>query len=100
MTWLLFFHCQSLKEDMGKKRQMLEQLNEMAQDLAQLLNNKKALKKIDSNLEELTQRWDNLVQKLEDYSNQVPSKHYFLFMFWLGLHLDMNVVLLLIAFVI
>ncbi|XP_060548244.1 utrophin isoform X1 [Pantherophis guttatus] len=63
----------SLKEDMGKKRQMLEQLNEMAQDLAQLLNNKKALKKIDSNLEELTQRWDNLVQKLEDYSNQVTE---------------------------
>uniref|UniRef100_A0A670YZV5 Utrophin n=1 Tax=Pseudonaja textilis TaxID=8673 RepID=A0A670YZV5_PSETE len=63
----------SLKEDMGKKRQMLEQLNEMAHDLAQLLNNKKALKKIDSNLEELTQRWDNLVQKLEDYSNQVTE---------------------------
>ncbi|KAG8123766.1 hypothetical protein E2320_019129 [Naja naja] len=63
----------SLKEDMGKKHQMLEQLNEMAQDLAQLLNNKKALKKIDSNLEELTQRWDNLVQKLEDYSNQVTE---------------------------
>ncbi|KAM3851338.1 utrophin isoform 2-T2 [Vipera latastei] len=63
----------SLKEDMGKKRQMLEQLNEMTQDLAQLLNNKKALKKIDSNLEELAQRWDNLVQKLEDHSNQVTE---------------------------
>uniref|UniRef100_A0A670Z167 Utrophin n=1 Tax=Pseudonaja textilis TaxID=8673 RepID=A0A670Z167_PSETE len=88
----------SLKEDMGKKRQMLEQLNEMAHDLAQLLNNKKALKKIDSNLEELTQRWDNLVQKLEDYSNQVLSKYYLLFLFWLGLHLDMNVVLPLITF--
>lgn len=84
MTWLLLFHCQSLKEDMGKKRQMLEQLNEMTQDLAQLLNNKKALKKIDSNLEELAQRWDNLVQKLEDYSNQVPSKYHLLFVFRMG----------------
>ncbi|XP_072851849.2 utrophin isoform X2 [Pogona vitticeps] len=62
-----------LKEDMGIKRQTLEQLNEMAQDVTQLLNSKKALKKIDSDLEELTQRWDSLVQKLEDYSNQVTQ---------------------------
>uniref|UniRef100_A0A803T4F6 Calponin-homology (CH) domain-containing protein n=1 Tax=Anolis carolinensis TaxID=28377 RepID=A0A803T4F6_ANOCA len=61
-----------LKEDMGMKRQTLEQVNEVAQDVTQLLNNKKALKNIDSDLEELTQRWDSLVQKLEDYSNQVP----------------------------
>lgn len=67
-----FVNHQILKEDMGMKRQILEQLNEMAQDVAQLLNSKKALKKIDSDLEELTQRWDSLVQKLEDYSNQVP----------------------------
>ncbi|XP_053146646.1 utrophin isoform X4 [Hemicordylus capensis] len=62
-----------LKEDMGMKRQTLNQLNEIAQDVAQLLNNKKATKKIDSDLEELTQRWDSLVQKLEDYSNQVTQ---------------------------
>ncbi|XP_042312754.1 utrophin [Sceloporus undulatus] len=62
-----------LKEDMGMKRQTLEQLNEVAQDVTQLLNNKKALKKIDSDLEELTQRWDSVVQKLEDYSNQVAQ---------------------------
>nr|XP_016854217.1 PREDICTED: utrophin isoform X4 [Anolis carolinensis] len=62
-----------LKEDMGMKRQTLEQVNEVAQDVTQLLNNKKALKNIDSDLEELTQRWDSLVQKLEDYSNQVAQ---------------------------
>uniref|UniRef100_A0A8D2JK05 Utrophin n=1 Tax=Varanus komodoensis TaxID=61221 RepID=A0A8D2JK05_VARKO len=60
-----------LKEDMGMKRQTLEQLNEVAHDVAQLLNNEQVLKKIDSDLDELTQRWDRLVQKLEDYSNQV-----------------------------
>uniref|UniRef100_A0A452I4U5 Calponin-homology (CH) domain-containing protein n=1 Tax=Gopherus agassizii TaxID=38772 RepID=A0A452I4U5_9SAUR len=64
-----------LKEDMGMKRQMLDQLSEVGQDVAQLLGNNRASKKIDSDLEELTQRWDSLVQKLEDFSNQV-SKQY------------------------
>uniref|UniRef100_A0A8C3P8N8 Utrophin n=1 Tax=Chrysemys picta bellii TaxID=8478 RepID=A0A8C3P8N8_CHRPI len=63
-----------LKEDMGMKRQMLDQLSEVGQDVAQLLGNKRASKKIDSDLEELTQRWDSLVQKLEDFSNQVISQ--------------------------
>uniref|UniRef100_A0A8C3HUY4 Utrophin n=1 Tax=Chrysemys picta bellii TaxID=8478 RepID=A0A8C3HUY4_CHRPI len=62
-----------LKEDMGMKRQMLDQLSEVGQDVAQLLGNKRASKKIDSDLEELTQRWDSLVQKLEDFSNQVTQ---------------------------
>uniref|UniRef100_A0A8C0J4S9 Calponin-homology (CH) domain-containing protein n=1 Tax=Chelonoidis abingdonii TaxID=106734 RepID=A0A8C0J4S9_CHEAB len=64
-----------LKEDMGMKRQMLDQLSEVGQDVAQLLGNNRASKKIDGDLEELTQRWDSLVQKLEDFSNQV-SKQY------------------------
>uniref|UniRef100_A0A8C4WH01 Utrophin n=1 Tax=Gopherus evgoodei TaxID=1825980 RepID=A0A8C4WH01_9SAUR len=62
-----------LKEDMGMKRQMLDQLSEVGQDVAQLLGNNRASKKIDSDLEELTQRWDSLVQKLEDFSNQVTQ---------------------------
>uniref|UniRef100_A0A8D2JIH5 Utrophin n=1 Tax=Varanus komodoensis TaxID=61221 RepID=A0A8D2JIH5_VARKO len=66
-----------LKEDMGMKRQTLEQLNEVAHDVAQLLNNEQVLKKIDSDLDELTQRWDRLVQKLEDYSNQDELNIYF-----------------------
>ncbi|XP_006024299.1 utrophin isoform X2 [Alligator sinensis] len=60
-----------LKEDMGMKRQVLDQLSEIGQDVAQLLGNERASNKIDCDLEELTQRWDSLVQKLEDFSNQV-----------------------------
>ncbi|XP_039562790.1 utrophin [Passer montanus] len=62
-----------LKEDMGMKRQTLDQLNELGQDVAQILGNGKASSKIDQDQEELTQRWDSLVQKLEDYSNQVTQ---------------------------
>uniref|UniRef100_A0A8C3T104 Utrophin n=1 Tax=Chelydra serpentina TaxID=8475 RepID=A0A8C3T104_CHESE len=62
-----------LKEDMGMKRHMLDQLSEVGQDVAQLLGNNRASNKIDSDLEELTQRWDSLVQKLEDFSNQVTQ---------------------------
>uniref|UniRef100_A0A8C5JI45 Utrophin n=1 Tax=Junco hyemalis TaxID=40217 RepID=A0A8C5JI45_JUNHY len=62
-----------LKEDLGMKRQTLDQLNELGQDVAQILGNDKASSKIDQDQEELTQRWDSLVQKLEDYSNQVTQ---------------------------
>ncbi|XP_068794942.1 utrophin isoform X6 [Struthio camelus] len=62
-----------LKEDMGMKRQTLDQLNEIGQDVIQILGNNRASKKIDHDQEELTQRWDGLVQKLEDYSNQVTQ---------------------------
>ncbi|NWY26109.1 UTRO protein, partial [Pheucticus melanocephalus] len=62
-----------LKEDLGMKRQTLDQLNELGQDVAQILANGKASSKIDQDQEELTQRWDSLVQKLEDYSNQVTQ---------------------------
>lgn len=59
------------------KRQTLDQLNELGQDVAQILGNGKASSKIDQDQEELTQRWDSLVQKLEDYSNQVFSRLYY-----------------------
>uniref|UniRef100_A0A8B9TCD8 Utrophin n=1 Tax=Anas platyrhynchos TaxID=8839 RepID=A0A8B9TCD8_ANAPL len=59
--------------DMGMKRQTLDQLNELGQDVAQILGNSRASDKIDHDQEELTQRWDSLVQKLEDYSNQVTQ---------------------------
>ncbi|NXU37093.1 UTRO protein, partial [Drymodes brunneopygia] len=62
-----------LKEDMGMKRQTLDQLNELGQDVAQILGNGRASSKIYQDQEELTQRWDSLVQKLEDYSNQVTQ---------------------------
>ena len=54
------------------KRQALDQLSEIGQDVGQLLDNPKMSKKINSDSEELTQRWDSLVQRLEDSSNQVP----------------------------
>lgn len=62
-----------LKEDMEMKRQALDQLSEIGQDVGQLLDNPKATKKINSDSEELTQRWDSLVQRLEDSSNQVTQ---------------------------
>ncbi|KAF6116910.1 utrophin [Phyllostomus discolor] len=62
-----------LKEDMEMKRQVLDQLSEIGQDVGQLLDNPKAFQKINSDSEELTQRWDSLVQRLEDSSNQVTQ---------------------------
>ncbi|XP_069462828.1 utrophin isoform X3 [Ambystoma mexicanum] len=62
-----------LKEDMGMKRQTLEQLRELGQDVIQLLNNDKASRKINGTMEGLTQRWDSLVQKLEDYSSKATQ---------------------------
>uniref|UniRef100_A0A5F8G7Z8 Utrophin n=1 Tax=Monodelphis domestica TaxID=13616 RepID=A0A5F8G7Z8_MONDO len=62
-----------LKEDMEMKRQTLDQLSEIGQDVCQLLDNPRTSKKINSDSEELTQRWDSLVQRLEDYSNQVTQ---------------------------
>ncbi|XP_060096541.1 utrophin isoform X3 [Heteronotia binoei] len=62
-----------LKEDLGMKRQMLDQLSEVAQDVAQLLNNEKVSMKIENDLEELTQSWDALVQKLEHCSKEVSQ---------------------------
>lgn len=57
---------------MEMKRQALDQLSEIGQDVGQLLDNPKTSKKINRDSEELTQRWDSLVQRLEDSSNQVP----------------------------
>ncbi|XP_038957890.1 utrophin isoform X9 [Rattus norvegicus] len=62
-----------LKEDMEMKRQTLDQLSEIGQDVGQLLSNPKASEKMNSDSEELTQRWDSLVQRLEDSSNQVTQ---------------------------
>ncbi|XP_053096621.1 utrophin isoform X2 [Pangasianodon hypophthalmus] len=61
----------SLKEDMAQKRRALGALSEAGQDVAQLLKSPAARQHIETDTEELTQRWDNLVQRLEDCSNQV-----------------------------
>ncbi|XP_021114944.1 utrophin isoform X4 [Heterocephalus glaber] len=62
-----------LKEDMEMKRQTLDQLSEIGQDVGQLLDNPRVSKKMHGDSEELTQRWDSLVQRLEDSSNQVTQ---------------------------
>ncbi|NXN99803.1 UTRO protein, partial [Rhinopomastus cyanomelas] len=62
-----------LREDMGMKRPTLDQLNELGQDVAQVLGSSGAASRIDEDQEELTQRWDSLVQKLEDYSNEITQ---------------------------
>lgn len=56
---------------MEKKRRTLDQLSDAGQDAAALLRSPKAGAKIEADTEELTHRWDNLVQKLEDCSFQV-----------------------------
>ncbi|TSL61145.1 Utrophin [Bagarius yarrelli] len=61
----------TLKEDMAQKRRALGTLSEAGQDVAQLLKSPEARQRIETDTEELTQRWDNLVQRLEDCSNQV-----------------------------
>ncbi|XP_067900301.1 utrophin-like isoform X3 [Heterodontus francisci] len=62
-----------LKEDLEMKRPTLDHLGELGQHLTELLNNRNSSKKIDSDMEELSRRWDNLVQHLEDYSKRVSQ---------------------------
>ncbi|XP_035377237.1 utrophin-like isoform X3 [Electrophorus electricus] len=61
----------SLKEDMAQKRRVLGALSEAGNDVGLLLKSATASRRIHRDTEELTQRWDNLVQNLEDCSNQV-----------------------------
>lgn len=70
------------------KRQTLDQLNELGQDVAQILGNGKASCKIDQDQEELTQRWDSLVQKLEDYSNQVFTRLCYFLVFYMTVYMQ------------
>ncbi|KAM3602596.1 uncharacterized protein V6R79_007126 [Siganus canaliculatus] len=60
-----------LKDDMEKKRRTLDQLSDAGQDVILLLRSPEAGARIEADTEELAHRWDNLVQKLEDYSFQV-----------------------------
>lgn len=62
-----------LKEDMEKKRRTLDQLRDAGQDVRSLLRSAEAGARIEEDTEELTQRWDNLVQRLEDCSYQVTE---------------------------
>lgn len=59
---------------MEKKRRTLDKLSDAGQDVMQLLQSAEAGAKIEADTEELTHRWDNLVQKLEDCSFQVCAR--------------------------
>uniref|UniRef100_A0A8C2D864 Utrophin n=1 Tax=Cyprinus carpio TaxID=7962 RepID=A0A8C2D864_CYPCA len=63
----------SLKEDMAQKRRALSALSDAGQDVMVLLNSPAASQRIEAATYLLTQRWDNLVQKLEDCSSQVTE---------------------------
>ncbi|XP_067302903.1 utrophin-like isoform X5 [Pseudorasbora parva] len=63
----------SLKEDMAQKRRTLSALSDAGQDVMVLLNSPAAAQRIETDTDQLTQRWDNLVQKLEDCSSQVTE---------------------------
>ncbi|KAK1803494.1 hypothetical protein P4O66_020924 [Electrophorus voltai] len=63
----------SLKEDMAQKRRVLGALSEAGNSVGLLLKSATASRRIHSDTEELTQRWDNLVQNLEDCSNQATA---------------------------
>ncbi|XP_068088193.1 utrophin isoform X3 [Hyperolius riggenbachi] len=63
----------NLKEELGMKKQTFDRLHEMAQDVVLLIGNGKASQKLKSDMEDLAQRWDELVHLLEDYTNQVTE---------------------------
>lgn len=70
---------QLLKEDMENKRKTMDQLSDAGQDVSTLLRSAEATQRILDQTEELTQRWDNLVQELEDCSYQVSLPEGFLY---------------------
>lgn len=63
----------SLKEELGMKRQTFDHLHELAQEVVLLIGNGKASLKLKGDMEDLAQRWDELVHLLEDYTNQVTE---------------------------
>lgn len=71
---------------MEKKRRTLDQLSDAGQDVIVLLRSPEAGAKIEADTEELTHRWDNLVQKLEDCSFQVCARFFFFSLFSLSSH--------------
>lgn len=63
----------SLKEELGMKKQTFDHLHVLAQDVVLLIGSSKASEKLKSDMEDLAQKWDELVHLLEDYTNQVTE---------------------------
>ncbi|KAM6151297.1 dystrophin isoform 1-T1 [Rhynchocyon petersi] len=62
-----------LKADLEKKKQTMEKLSSLNQDLLSILKNKSVTQKMETWLENFAQRWDNLAQKLEKSSAQISQ---------------------------
>ncbi|KAM6095626.1 dystrophin isoform 9-T9 [Chlamydotis macqueenii] len=62
-----------LKGDLEMKRQMMSKLKSLSQDLLVAVKNKAVAQKLESRLENLAQRWDSLVQKVEGNSEQISQ---------------------------
>ncbi|XP_057616228.1 dystrophin isoform X2 [Chionomys nivalis] len=62
-----------LKIDLEKKRQTMEKLSSLNDDLLSALKNKSVTQKMEIWMENFAQRWDNLAQKLEKSSAQISQ---------------------------
>uniref|UniRef100_A0AAY4EC56 Utrophin n=1 Tax=Denticeps clupeoides TaxID=299321 RepID=A0AAY4EC56_9TELE len=61
----------TLKEDLAVQRAVLDRLMAERQEVVILIPGSAAVGRMEAEAEDLAQRWDSLVQKLEDSSNQV-----------------------------
>ncbi|XP_058236880.1 dystrophin isoform X2 [Hemibagrus wyckioides] len=62
-----------LKADMELKRQTMDKLCSLVQDLLSSIRNKQASEKLEAKLEKTTQRWDKLVQSLQLTSTKLST---------------------------
>ncbi|XP_070359220.1 dystrophin isoform X3 [Equus asinus] len=62
-----------LKTDLEKKKQTMDKLCSLNQDLLSTLKNTSVAQKMEAWLDSFAQRWDNLVQKLEKSSAQISQ---------------------------
>ncbi|XP_047620792.1 dystrophin isoform X2 [Phacochoerus africanus] len=62
-----------LKTDLEKKKQTMDKLSSLNQDLLSTLKNTLVAQKMEAWLDNFAQRWDNLVQKLEKSSTQISQ---------------------------
>ncbi|XP_011376775.1 dystrophin isoform X2 [Pteropus vampyrus] len=63
----------ALKTDLEKKKQTMDKLCSLNQDLLSTLKNTTVTQKMETWLDNFAQRWDNLVQKLEKSSAQISQ---------------------------
>ncbi|XP_073918839.1 dystrophin isoform X10 [Castor canadensis] len=63
----------ALKTNLEKKKQTMEKLRLLHQDLLSTLKNKSVTQKMKAWMENIVQRWDNLVQKVEKTSSQISQ---------------------------